>query len=261
MPVTQNLPRSPSHNRLLRFRLRTMLLGVALLALPLAWLGHEWRASLREQDLARRLSLLGFQGIQLGGPYDSWDLGLMPGGQSWWRELAGEVLGPRIVAIRGVPGDLTDLTPLADLTNLQLLWCRDSQVQDLTPLARLSRLECLYLHHLPVRDITPLAGLKNLRSVWILDTKVTDVSPLAALHELRSVAIDEQNVADIRPLARLYQLRDLSLDGAPVEDLLPLAQLPKLKYLMLPNSPVSKEQVDAFQNAAPNCEIQYVPAP
>lgn len=260
MPEASQSTLNPRRNRWLRFRLTTMLVVVALLAIPIAWLAREWRASIREQNLARQLSERGYQGIQLGGPYDSWDLGLMRGGQTWWRNLAGEVLGVRIVAIRGTPSDATDLTPLADLTNLQLLWCRECQVEDLAPLTGLTTLECLYLHHLPVRDVSPLAGLTNLRSVWIHDTQVADVSALASLPRLRSLALDEKNVTDVAPLAALESLRDLSLDGAPISDIMPLAKLSGLKYLMLPNSPVKQEQVDAFRIASPNCEVSYTPA-
>src|SRR4051794_36700558 len=125
MPVPQNSTRSPTRHRWLRFRLRAMLIVVALLAIPLAWVANERRTSSREQEVARQLRDLGIR-VELGGVFDSWEIGLGDE-QSWWRLQARRILGQRIVSIRGFPSDFTDLAPLAGLTNLRLLLCVKAQ--------------------------------------------------------------------------------------------------------------------------------------
>lgn len=63
---------------------------------------------------------------------------------------------------------LTDITPLAYLTNLQWLSLTHNQIQDIKPLADLTNLTKLSLEHNQIQDITPLADLTNLTrlSLW-----------------------------------------------------------------------------------------------
>lgn len=67
MPM--NFPR-----RWFRFRLRTLLLLIAIVAAPLAWIAKERGQSQRELQLATELEEEGFREVLLGGPYDTWDL-------------------------------------------------------------------------------------------------------------------------------------------------------------------------------------------
>ena len=54
---------------------------------------------------------------------------------------------------------MSDLAPLAGLTNLQTLDCHSTQVSDLAPLAGLTNLQTLDCHSTQVSDLAPLAGL------------------------------------------------------------------------------------------------------
>jgi internalin A len=58
---------------------------------------------------------------------------------------------------------VTDISPVAGLTNLIQIQVGDGDVSDLTPLANLINLETLWSQRNRVTDITPILGLTGLR--------------------------------------------------------------------------------------------------
>ena len=73
------------------------------------------------------------------------------------------------------------MTGLEHATNLQSLVLEDnSSLSDLSPLARLTRLEVLELWNNSVSDISPLAGLTNLQNLGLVLNNISDISPLVA---------------------------------------------------------------------------------
>ena len=62
---------------------------------------------------------------------------------------------------------ITDLTPLAELTDLKTLGLGRNQVTDLTPLAKLIKLKTLWLPNNKITDLTPLAKLTKLKMLYL----------------------------------------------------------------------------------------------
>ena len=60
---------------------------------------------------------------------------------------------------------ITNLTPLAGLTELEALGLAGNSITDLTPLARLKELKALNLSYNRIVDLTPLAGLNGLQEL------------------------------------------------------------------------------------------------
>ena len=73
---------------------------------------------------------------------------------------------------------MSDLTPLKDLKQLQLLDVSSTQVSDLSPLKDLTQLQKLYVFSTQVSDLTPLEDLKQLQKLYVQNTQVSDLSPL-----------------------------------------------------------------------------------
>jgi len=69
---------------------------------------------------------------------------------------------------------VTNLSPLAELTSLEWLNLNNTQVSDLSPLVELKNLEGLGLHHTQVSDLSPLAELKNLERLNLNNTQVSN---------------------------------------------------------------------------------------
>ncbi|MFN0035091.1 MAG: COR domain-containing protein [Saprospiraceae bacterium] len=76
---------------------------------------------------------------------------------------------------------VSDLSPLANLTNLNTLFCDSTQVSDLSPLANLTNLNSLSCDSTQVSDLSPLANLTNLNTLYCYSTQVSDLSPILPL--------------------------------------------------------------------------------
>ena len=139
---------------------------------------------------------------------------------------------------------ITDLHPLANLTNLTQLhvWHRPVAGMppvtnlDISPLAGLINLETLSLEKNGISDISPLARLKKLRKLHLSDNDIEDLRPLAALTELQTLSIEGNLITDLRPLASLINLEVLSLENTQVSDISPLAALTNLQTLDISNN-------------------------
>jgi hypothetical protein len=110
---------------------------------------------------------------------------------------------------------ITDLTPLASLSNLEsLILCRN-KISDLTPLANLTNLYCLSLSFNQITDVTPLAGLINLGngplgggSLELHDNQITDFTPLVNLVHLRTFLIPHQWYNNAAPPGQIWEVAE-----------------------------------------------------
>ena len=134
---------------------------------------------------------------------------------------------------------ISDVSPLAGLTQLWRLDLNSTAISDVSPLAGLTQLTYLYLGATAVSDVSPLANLTQLRSLNLGATAVSDVSPLAALTQLTWLYLNGTDVSDVSPLAALTQLTELYLGTPAVSDVSPLAALTQLWRLYLNHTAVS----------------------
>ena len=89
---------------------------------------------------------------------------------------------------RGRGRAVYNLTGLEHATQLTLLnldgeWT-DHNISDLTPLAQLTQLRDLNLSHNNVSDLTPLTQLTQLRELYLYGNNISDLTPLAHLRRL-----------------------------------------------------------------------------
>jgi internalin A len=123
------------------------------------------------------------------------------------------------------PGELDDLSPIANLTHMETLRASINHVSDLKPLEKLVLLDRLDLGRTHIRDIKPLENLVNLTELEIDDTQVSDLSPLSKLKKLERLSIRRTLVTDVSPLKDLQKLKYLYTEGAAVSDISPLQPL------------------------------------
>ena len=126
---------------------------------------------------------------------------------------------------------LKDISPLANLTQLERLNLESVDVSDISALANLTNLDYLRLGRTDVSDISALAKLTNLKTLNLDSTDVSDISALARLTNLEWLHLGRTDVSDISALARLTNLEKLYLGHTDVSDISPLANLPNLKEL------------------------------
>ncbi|MDB5338812.1 MAG: F-box/LRR-repeat protein 14 [Planctomycetaceae bacterium] len=157
----------------------------------------------------------------------------------------------------------TELQRLHGLTGVRLVDLGDSRVTNggMQHLQAMQQLEVLYLNH---TEITQLDALKPLRALKYLKLDFSKVpeSNLACLDqfpELRRVSLAGLKIteAGTKLLAKCRQLESLNLEVANLGDhgLVPLQSLTKLKFLSLKDATFSPADLQAFQQAAPDCKI------
>ncbi len=86
---------------------------------------------------------------------------------------------------RQVRGDIASLEDVRLLPNLRTLCLAAQQITDLSPLEGLNQLEKVEFKHNGISDLSALAKIPTLVSVGINDNPVTDLSPLADCKGLR----------------------------------------------------------------------------
>ncbi len=127
---------------------------------------------------------------------------------------------------------ITDLCPIAGLTQLQELTCSETEITDLGPIAGLTQLQTMYCSETKITDLGPIAGLIQLQTMYCSETKITDLGPIAGLTQLQTLYCSETEITDIGPLEGLTQLQTLDCYDTQITDLSPLEGLTQLQNLI-----------------------------
>ena len=114
-------------------------------------------------------------------------------------------------------GNVTDLTPIKGLTQLEGLRVSMNPLSDIGPLAAMLHMDRLDLGRTQVRDLTPLKKMTKMTELMLDDTPVEDLAPLAGLTSLERLSIKRTRVSDLSPLKALRKLKFLYVGGSPVE--------------------------------------------
>lgn len=138
---------------------------------------------------------------------------------------------------------IRNIAGLEFATNLRELYLGRNPITDLRPLANLTQLEILHLWSLtpdtPGLDLRPLTGLIDLEELSLGRNRISGISPLANLKKLRTLNLSHNDISDLRPLTGLKKLRTLNLPDNGVSDLRPLVELTQLQTLWINENPVT----------------------
>lgn len=137
----------------------------------------------------------------------------------------------------------SDIQNLREMTHLVELDLRGNDLTDLSPLSGLTDLEQLRLSgdisgNEVLQNLTPLSGLTNLRTLHIPASSITDLSPIAGLTKMEDLALnggsgDISSVSDFSALANMTELKELYLFADGISDLSFLTNLTKLESLRI----------------------------
>lgn len=113
---------------------------------------------------------------------------------------------------------------------------RFSNISDLTPLSNLTKLETFKIYARSLTDISPLANLTLLQELTLSSHRLTEFSPLAGLTELRYLNLSDGPYFDsdpisLVPLSNMTKLEYLNLDNTPFVSLDPLINLTEMEFL------------------------------
>ncbi len=139
-------------------------------------------------------------------------------------ELRGRALGDlsaisdlvRLEDLKLIYTSVADLAPIAEHVKLKRLVIIGSEnLSDIGPLANLSNLKLLELQYNSISDVSQLSNLSGLNYLWLEANEIVNVSPLASLSELRLLSIGMNpigglGVGNIDDLAVLHNLEALA---------------------------------------------------
>lgn len=176
--MDENFPKRP---RWLQFRLRTLLIAVLVLSLPLSWFGMSLEKARRQRKAVMRIEELG------GGVVYDWECNLNPffePSPTRLRTWLGNDFFDKVVMVilYGPQVDDTELKYFADLTDLEELIFYETDVTDagLENLKGLPNLETLYVGASPRITEAGLASMTNLETLG-LDIRQFDPEVLERL--------------------------------------------------------------------------------
>lgn len=109
-----------------------------------------------------------------------------------------------------VPGDISDLSLLAHMPNLESLYLCCQEIKDISVLAELP-LTSLALCENKILDFSPLAELTELETLYLGGNPGTDYSALAGLTRLETLVVDGSVTAGIAAVDNLEFLNGLTL--------------------------------------------------
>ncbi|MEA4921025.1 MAG: protein kinase [Clostridiaceae bacterium] len=128
-------------------------------------------------------------------------------------------------------GPIRSLEDLKKMPGLKEVFICMQQISDISPLAELSGLEIVDVKNNPISDISPLSGLKFLKRVCVFDTRVTDLSQLALCPMLSELDAGKLPIESPEDLAGLERLKTLSLFETPLKTLSGIDKMTQLEYI------------------------------
>jgi uncharacterized repeat protein (TIGR02059 family) len=126
---------------------------------------------------------------------------------------------------------LTNISAIAYMPNLCTLLLNDNNITDLSPVQNLTKLKLLTLWNNNITDSSfnsiDLSKLSGLTDLWLDHNHISNLSPLAGLTNLQVLSLSNNAVNDsvyngISPLSGLYNLQWLFLAGNYFSNITPL---------------------------------------
>lgn len=128
--------------------------------------------------------------------------------------------------------EISDISPLKDLTKLKYLEIQRNRIVDLKPLENLKNLEFLKLYNNLIEDITPLSNLTNLTGLDLhynvtvegdeshkkISKGITDISALKNLKNLTFLDISANRIEDVSIIKDLNKIEHLDISGNRVKN-------------------------------------------
>ena len=118
--------------------------------------------------------------------------------------------------------NITDISALAELANLTRLWADNNNISDISALAGLANLTSLNLGGNNITDISLVAGLTNLIELWLGYNSITDIPAVVKLTNLTALGLQGNNISDLSFLSGLTNLKTLRVEYNSISDLSPL---------------------------------------
>lgn len=131
------------------------------------------------------------------------------------KSLSGLEYAVHLTDLTADGNEISDLRPLANLTELRSLQLSSNPIADVTPLAGLGELTTLYLHNAQVQDVSALTGLTKLEELGLIHDRISDLTPLLAMTSLRKLDVTGNRI-DVNAQANQSAIATLKERGVSI---------------------------------------------
>jgi len=135
--------------------------------------------------------------------------------------------------------DISDFTPIAELTSIKVLGFNGIRPKDLSVLKGLTNMTCLIFDWTCDESqwrngnvsLDFMADMKDLEIFSAIGGGIKDINALGGLTKIWSLYLENNAITDISSLANLTNLKELKLSNNPIGDYSPLKDIyPKLDF-------------------------------
>lgn len=155
---------------------------------------------------------------------------------------------------------LSDVSALAECTNLKTLNLSSNQISDITPLMDMPYLSDLNLSANNITDVRPLMGMGSITILNLSGNSISNTVPLGAMTQLGKLDISGNPVSNFAGIRKLKNLTYLNLSNTPLEqkDVEYFKLLTKLANLDITDTPaMTGEAFEMLQETLPKCDISH----
>ena len=142
--------------------------------------------------------------------------------------------------------DISNLSPLSNLTNLTELRLGGNSITDVSALSNLTNLTDLSLSSNSITDVSALSSLTNLTRLVLGGNSISDISALSNLTNLTELILAGNSISNISTLSNLTNLTLLNLNNNGITDVSALSSLTNLALLYLAGNSIS--DISALSN-------------
>ena len=100
--------------------------------------------------------------------------------------IQGMEYGINLTSLAMFINQISDISPVAGLTDLTELYLGDNQINDISPVAGLTNLTEVSLNRNRLKEISAVAGLTNLRTLDLGNNGIYDISAVSGLTNLET---------------------------------------------------------------------------
>lgn len=104
---------------------------------------------------------------------------------------------------------LTDLSPLSGLTQLEKLTFHDNNVSDISFAKKLTKLKVFGAGNNGIKDISALSGHSELEELWLYGNNISNISALKGCKKIKKVDLSNNRITDLTPLCNSTGIIDL----------------------------------------------------
>ncbi len=134
---------------------------------------------------------------------------------------------------------LTDLSPLAGLTQLKKLTFHKNSVTSLDFAENLTNLTVLNFEKNKITSLAPLSKHTKLEEMWCNENNIYDLSPIKNCVNMRGIAFGNSSISTLEPLKNMKNLEDILFENCKITSVEPLRGFKKLKMVGLNNNFIS----------------------